>query len=176
MNWLQLTMEKASKWDSLIKWIKATASDDDSDVWEKLEELGVNASGGVGEEEEFECYKCENTHNIKMFSRWEKGFVEEEPNAICKDCEEEVCCGGCNGEICNDCPVDNSSIKDFENVCCKCDEVVPIKYLNGKAKDEMWIECSCGAHDGWYCPDCSPGNDCWDDQDCDCCNPGWDLN
>ena len=195
--------EKASKWDSLIKWIKDTKDEEDTDVWEKLEELGVNASGGeedrlcpcgdgykesgcpdgcsggccisccgVGEEEEFECYKCENTHNIKMFSRWEKGFVEEEPNAICKDCEEEVCCGGCNGEICNDCPVDNSSIKDFENVCCKCDEVVPIKYLNGKAKDEMWIECSCGAHDGWYCPDCSPGNDCWDDQDCDCCNPG----
>ena len=67
--------------------------------------------------------------------------------------------------------------KKEENVCCcKCDEVVPIKYLNGKAKDEKWIECSCGAHDGWYCPDCSPGNDCWDDQDCDCCNPGWDLN
>ncbi len=27
--------------------------------------------------------------------------------------EDEVCCGGCNGEICNDCPVDNSSIKDL---------------------------------------------------------------
>ena len=60
--------------------------------------------------------------------------------------------------------------------CCKCHEVVPIKYLNGEAKDEMWVECSCGAHDGWYCPDCSPGNDCWDDEECDCCNPGWDLN
>ena len=123
MNWLQLTMEKASKWDSLIKWIKATASDDDSDVWEKLEELGVNASGGVGEEEEFECYKCENTHNIKMFSRWEKGFVEEEPNAICKDCEEEVCCGGCNGEICNDCPVDNTSNRYFKCSGCKKYEI-----------------------------------------------------
>ena len=38
----------------------------------------------------FECYKCEDTKNIKMFSRWEKGVVEEEPNAICKDCVLET--------------------------------------------------------------------------------------
>ena len=125
-----------------------------------------------------------------MFSRWEKGFVEEEPNAICKDCvkeeeeeEDRLCpCGdgykesgcpdGCSGGCCISC----CGVGEDEVCCCKCDEVVPIKYLNGKAKDEKWIECSCGAHDGWYCPDCSPGNDCWDDQDCDCCNPGWDLN
>tara|TARA_R110002153_G_scaffold1957_8_gene9668 strand:+ start:12150 stop:12368 length:219 start_codon:yes stop_codon:yes gene_type:complete len=66
--------EKASKWDSLIKWIKDTKDEEDTDVWEKLAELGVSASG---------------------------------------EQEEEVCCGGCNGEICNDCPVDNSSIKDL---------------------------------------------------------------
>jgi hypothetical protein len=54
--------------------------------------------------------------------------------------------------------------------CCeKCDTKVPDEYLNGNPPDELWVECSCSAHPGWYCPNHSPGNDCFDDEDCDCC-------
>ena len=52
-------------------------------------------------------------------------------------------------------------------VCCeKCPTVVPEKYLNGTAKDEMWIECY---HTGWYCPNHSPTSNCGD-MECVCCN------
>ena len=142
---------KASKWDSLIKWIKDSADDEDTDVWEKLAELGVSASGE--EEEIFGCdadcgqdakysdmngnnycsEKCELSQEFEYYSSNEEEEEKysdnicaerkangthnyENGNAGCwclDDEEEEVCCGGCNGKICNDCPVDNSSIKDL---------------------------------------------------------------
>lgn len=55
--------------------------------------------------------------------------------------------------------------------CEKCYLKVPAEYLNGTCSDEMWVQCSCDAHPGWYCPNHSPGNECRDDEDCDCCNP-----
>ena len=69
-----------------------------------------------------------------------------------------------------DCPYHFKEVQDGEN-CCKCDAKVPAEYLNGVSPDEKWVECSCDAHPGWYCPDHTPGNDCWCDEDCDCCNP-----
>ena len=69
-----------------------------------------------------------------------------------------------------DCPCHFKEIQDGET-CCKCDAKVPAEYLNGVSPDEKWVECSCDAHPGWYCPDHTPGNDCWCDEDCDCCNP-----
>ena len=48
--------------------------------------------------------------------------------------------------------------------CVKCDKPMP-------EKNDGWVECSCSAHTGWYCDSCSPGNDCYDDEECDCCNP-----
>ena len=38
-------VEKSIKWDLLIQYIKSTADDDDSDIWGKLEELGVSSTG-----------------------------------------------------------------------------------------------------------------------------------
>jgi len=53
----------------------------------------------------------------------------------------------------------------MEEYCQKCDEKVPLN------PDNMWVQCTCSAHPGWYCGDHSPGNDCYGDEDCDCCNP-----
>ena len=50
--------------------------------------------------------------------------------------------------------------------CVKCDKSMP-----ADATSNGWVECSCSAHTGWYCDSCSPGNDCYDDEECDCCNP-----
>ena len=107
-------------------------------------------------EEEFECYKCENTHNIKMFSRWEKGFVEEEPNAICKDCvkeeeeeeEDRLCpCGdgykesgcpdGCSGGCCISCCGVGEEEWD-EGECFKCEKTFK-KDLNGWGATNLWM-------------------------------------
>ena len=85
--------EKASKWDSLIKWIKDTKDEEDTDVWEKLAELCISASG---EQEEI--------------------MTIDLPT----DSEDEVCGGGCNKEICNDCPVDNTSNRYFK--CSDCNK------------------------------------------------------
>ena len=56
-------------------------------------------------------------------------------------------------------------------MCEKCDTEVPDEYVNGNPTDELWVECSCSDHPGWYCPNHSPGNDCYDDEECNCCNP-----
>ena len=55
------------------------------------------------------------------------------------------------------------------NECVKCDKPMP-----ADATSDGWVECSCSAHPGWYCDSHSPGNECFDDEECDCCNPGWD--
>ena len=56
--------------------------------------------------------------------------------------------------------------------CNKCDSKVPAKYLSGFFNPgEHWVLCSCDAHPGWYCPNHSPGNECFSDEDCECCNP-----
>ena len=62
-------------------------------------------------------------------------------------------------------------VETLNPTCEKCDSIVPDKYLSGTRPDELWVECSCGAHNGWYCENHSPGNDCYDDEECDCCNP-----
>tara|TARA_R110000822_G_scaffold148811_1_gene287813 strand:- start:224 stop:586 length:363 start_codon:yes stop_codon:yes gene_type:complete len=43
----------------------------------------------IGSDQDFECYKCKDTYHIKLFSHWDKGDIEEEPNAVCKDCDNE---------------------------------------------------------------------------------------
>ena len=68
-------------------------------------------------------------------------------------------------------PTMSSTQQQYLLTCEKCDSIVPDKYLSGTRPDELWVECSCGAHNGWYCPNHSPGNDCYDDEECDCCNP-----
>lgn len=68
-------------------------------------------------------------------------------------------------------PTMSSTQQQYLLTCEKCDSIVPDKYLSGTRPDELWVECSCGAHNGWYCPNHSPGNDCWCDEKCDCCNP-----
>lgn len=50
--------------------------------------------------------------------------------------------------------------------CEKCDTQIPIKYILGVAKDDMYIQCY---HQGWYCPKHSPTCNC-EDRDCPCCN------
>tara|TARA_B110001450_G_scaffold168641_1_gene157208 strand:- start:191 stop:676 length:486 start_codon:yes stop_codon:yes gene_type:complete len=116
--------EKAFKWDSLIKWIKATASDDDSDVWEKLEELGVNASGGVEVGEEYECeqcsvkvktekdltitYGCMDMKFCEDCYKTSKDCVkeEEEEDRLCPcgdGYKESGCPDGCSGGCCISC-------------------------------------------------------------------------
>ena len=50
--------------------------------------------------------------------------------------------------------------------CEKCDTQIPIKYVLGVAKDDMYIQCY---HQGWYCPKHSPTNNC-EDRFCPCCN------
>ena len=73
--------EKASKWDSLIKWIKENADDYDTDIWEKLDELGVSTNGEEvkvksNRFEEEDCVCGNNKH---------KGFVDNEMR--CEDCD-----------------------------------------------------------------------------------------
>ena len=56
------------------------------------------------------------------------------------------------------------------NCCSKCllcgiTKLVPIEYLNGEEKDELWTEC---IHIGWFCPDHSPSDNC-NDENCMCC-------
>ena len=83
-------------------------------------------------------------------------------------CVAEAWARGAFGSCSDD---DEEEEEDEEEICCsKCDAKVPDEYLNGVAPDEMWVECSCGAHSGWYCPNHSPTNECWCDEDCDCCN------
>ena len=60
---------------------------------------------------------------------------------------------------------DQEWVATEEETCQKCDEKVPLN------PDNMWVQCTCSAHPGWYCGDHSPGNDCYSDEDCDCCNP-----
>ena len=65
-------------------------------------------------------------------------------------------------------------MRKVETECCvKCSKAVPEEYLLGK-KSDWWVECSCSAHPGWYCDSHSPGNECFDDEECDCCNPAED--
>tara|TARA_R110000868_G_scaffold299878_2_gene560154 strand:- start:606 stop:989 length:384 start_codon:yes stop_codon:yes gene_type:complete len=54
--------------------------------------------------------------------------------------------------------------------CVVCAKPVPEEYLLGK-KSDWWVECTCSAHTGWYCDKHSPTNECFDDEECDCCNP-----
>ena len=73
---------------------------------------------------------------------------------------------------CDDCYKAYKKEFCLDRQCEKCDSDVPEKYLIfANPPDDMWVECTCGAHSGWYCPEHSPGNDCWDDEKCDCCNP-----
>ena len=51
--------------------------------------------------------------------------------------------------------------------CSKCEEEVPMQYLNGDAQDETWVKC---LHQGWFCPNHSPTSNC-EDMECTCCNP-----
>ena len=78
------------------------------------------------------------------------------------DVEEEDYENGCN-TVCDNC----TDPLSFCPSCEKCDEKVPSK------PDDMWVECTCSAHPGWYCGNHSPGNECFDDEECDCCNPNW---
>ena len=57
-----------------------------------------------------------------------------------------------------------NSTNRMTNECVKCDKPMP-------KKNDGWVECSCSAHPGWYCDSHSPGNECFDDEECDCCNP-----
>ena len=104
------------------------------------------------EKEDIECNDCEGhrfcdkveyCENIKCPS----GGYNIEANKICDSCLEE---------------------EDI-NVCCKCDRKVPNVYLGGNAPDELWVECICSAHSGWYCPNHSPCNDCFSGEECPCC-------
>ena len=55
--------------------------------------------------------------------------------------------------------------------CYKCDEPVPLLYLNGEndPNDETWVCC---AYTGWYCPSHSQTSNCGD-MECVGCNPAW---
>ena len=55
--------------------------------------------------------------------------------------------------------------------CYKCDEPVPLLYLNGEndPHDETWVYC---AYTGWYCPSHSQTSNCGD-MECVGCNPAW---
>ena len=111
---------------------------------------------------------------------------------ICEECKEScvgsATCTKCETDYCTECEVggddgtpeqewvcDSCLDEEDESITCeKCKSIVPDEYLNGKRPDEMWVECSCGAHDGWYCPNHSPGNDCSPDKEedifaCYCC-------
>jgi hypothetical protein len=57
-------------------------------------------------------------------------------------------------------------------MCMKCDDPVPIEYLNGEKSDQMWCECISAG--GWFCPNHSPTTCCetadwWDE--CPMCKP-----
>ena len=56
--------------------------------------------------------------------------------------------------------------------CSKCLNLVPLKYLNGEADDQLWAEC---LHSGWYCPNHSPTSNCLDSE-CPLCNLGYDCD
>jgi hypothetical protein len=73
--------------------------------------------------------------------------------SFCVDCYENLS------------EADQEWVATEEETCQKCDEKVPLN------PDNMWVQCTCSAHPGWYCGDHSPGNDCYSDEDCDCCNP-----
>ncbi len=74
---------KASKWDSLIKWIKETKEDEDTDIWEKLEELGISASGEEIKEEEVVCVGCNEV--VCKYSE-EPPHKDERDEALCDEC------------------------------------------------------------------------------------------
>ena len=65
----------------------------------------------------------------------------------------------------------NTHLNDTGASCYKCDEAVPLLYLNGENDplDETWVCC---AHTGWYCPSHSQTSNCGD-MECVGCNPAW---
>ena len=108
---------------------------------------------------------CPDCYDAKMVANgWENGII---PN--CEKCGNKFAEDGHNynerdgDEICDDCD------EEEDEECEKCDTKVPT--IGTQATFNLWVECSCSAHPGWYCPDHSPGNDCFDDEECDCCNP-----
>lgn len=95
------------------------------------------------------CYRCDTDYCTNC----EVGGDDDTPAQewICDCCLEDVSEG------------DQEWVE--EEYCQKCDEKVPLN------PDHMWVQCTCSSHPGWYCGDHSPGNDCYGDEDCDCCNP-----
>ena len=114
---------------------------------------------------DIKCAVC-GDHVCQYFDDWE--LTNNMDECLCEECYEEPNkCDKCgdesykystelcealgDGYYCQDC-----ISKTEEGPCCvKCSAVVPEEYLNGNAKDEMWIEDD---HTGWYCPNHSPTN------------------
>ena len=93
--------EKASKWDSLIKWIKDTKDEEDTDVWEKLAELGVSASGEQEEEDEDEDPNYSDKICAERKANGTHNYNNGNNGCWCLDDVDEVCCGGCGEVVCN---------------------------------------------------------------------------
>ena len=135
--------EKASKWDSLIKWIKDTKDEEDTDIWEKLEELGIDTSG----EEDMKTisWVSKNSKNID-FTRNRSNEPDTEPESDtdydtddlpsdCDNCEECMAVLGGKLEVCDDCGLLLSNgkgwVKEEEEICPSC---------GNKPK---WARCDC---------------------------------
>ena len=86
---------------------------------------------------------------------------EEWTHPKCGECDEEMMLDS-SEPYCQSCE-DKNGLEEKE-CCVKCNK-------SSAEKNEGWVECSCSAHTGWYCDSCSPGNECYDDEECDCCNP-----
>ena len=171
-------IEQAGKWESLINWIKKSADCEDEEmgiIWDKLEDLGIDATGkAIGEdpratyrefledtedEKEEIIYECDKCGKKTL----ETGFVDDVRD-VCLECVEKekekmVCCVGCNEPVCRF--EDEPPHKDQrdEAVCDDCwaekeDECVNCDRCYKKIPFETEITVKTKRNTFFYCDGC----------------------